>query len=212
MDKTIHYYRLPLSCTKELISYVITENYLHHGVKKEAAELESESAVLCAEEAQYTDSYIFAAMAGNRLCGSIRICKKLPGQVLPLEKMYGLDISALVPGGASVYHIGRFAVSKGADGSGIRVFKTLMALALHVADKDPAGTVFAECDRKLLRTVRHLGIEAEPIGKPVFYLGSETVPVQMPRGSYQKFLEANTALLHEEVLRRCVLPESPVPR
>lgn len=212
MDKTIHYYRLPLSYTRALISYIITENYLHHGIHKEPAELESETAMLCAEEAQYTDSHIFGAMAGDRICGSIRICKKLPGQVLPLEKMYGIDICALVPDGVSVYHIGRFAVSKGADGSGIRVFKTLMALALRVADKDPAATVFAECDRKLLRTVRHLGIEAEAIGRPIFYLGSETVPVQMPRGSYQKFLEANKALLHEVVLRLCVLPESPVPR
>lgn len=212
MDKPLRYYRLSLICIKELVSYVIRENYLHHGVQKDAAERESETAALCAEEAQYTDSHIFAAMAGNRICGTIRICKKLPGQVLPLEKMYGIDVWTLVPADTSVYHIGRFAVSKGADGSGIRVLKTLMALALHVADNDHTGTVFAECDRKLLRTVRQLGIEAEAIGKPVFYLGSETVPVQMPRDSYQKFLDANAALLREEVLRLGAWPESPVTR
>lgn len=212
MNKPLSYFRLPLTCIKELVSYVIRENYLHHGVQEDAAELESETAALCAEEAQYTESHIFVAMDGNRICGSIRICKKLPGQLLPLEKMSCIDISTLVPDCASVYHIGRFAVSKGADGSGIRVFKTLMALALSVADRDLAATIFAECDRKLLRTVRHLGIEAEAIGNPVFYLGSATVPVKMPWASYQKFLNANTALLREEVLPLYVLPESPVPR
>lgn len=199
MDKPLRYYRLPLTCIKKLVSYVITENYLHHGVQKHVADLASETSVLYAEEAQYTDSYIFAAIADNRICGSIRICKKLPGQVMPIEKIYGIDISALVSDCASVYHIGRFAVTKGADSSGIRIFKTLMALALNVADKNLAGMVFAECDHKLLRIVRQLGIDAEAIGRPVHYLGSETVPVQMTWASFQKFLNANTELLCDEV-------------
>ena len=198
MNEQIQFCRLPLSFTEELIRFVVKENYQHYGIRKSPEEREAEIAVLCEEEAQYNDSYIFAATSGHRLCGTIRICRKLPGQALALEKMYGLDIKALTGERSTIYHIGRFAVSKGTDRYGIRIFRTLMALALNIADQDHEGTVFAECDSRLLRTVRHLGIEAQIIGEPVLWLGSETVSVQMSRESYQKFLSKNKALLLDE--------------
>jgi len=198
MNEQIQFCRLPLSFTEELIRFVVKENYQHHGVRRSTEEREAEIAMLCEEESQYTDSQIFAAISDHTLCGSIRICRKLPGQVLPLEKLYALDVNALTAERSTIYHIGRFAVSKGVDRCGIRIFRTLMALTLNIADQDHDGTVFAECDSRLLRTVRHLGIEAQIIGEPVLCLGSETVPVRMSRESYQKFLSKNKALLLDE--------------
>lgn len=186
--KNINYFRLPALVTPELISFVLTENKLHHGKGRSLNALEAETAALCAEEAQYSNSHIFVALSQDRICGSIRIFKKKALQKLPMEKLYPVDLAMFTEAGQPVYHIGRFAIAKGCDEKGFRIFKTLMALALKVADADPKGAVFAECDLKLLRTIRLLGIEAEAIGDPVLYLGSETVPVKLPWAGYQNFL------------------------
>lgn len=186
--KKITYLQLSSFFIPELISFVLTENELHHGKGNVFTEMEAEKAALCDEEAQYPNSHIFAAMFQNRICGSIRIFKRKAFQQLPTEKLYPVDLTAITEAGQPVYHIGRFAIVKGCDEKSFRIFKTLMALALNVADKEPTGTVFAECDLKLLRTIRLLGIEAEAIGEPMLYLGSETVPVQLPWANYQSFL------------------------
>ncbi|MBU8883854.1 hypothetical protein KSK37_12230 [Kaistella sp. DKR-2] len=186
--KKITYLQLSSFFIPELISFVLTENELHHGKGNVFTEMEAEKAALCDEEAQYHNSHIFAAMFQKRICGSIRIFKRKAFQQLPTEKLYPVDLTAITEAGQPVYHIGRFAIAKGCDEKSFRIFKTLMALALNVADKEPTGTVFAECDLKLLRTIRLLGIEAEAIGEPMLYLGSETVPVQLPWAGYQTFL------------------------
>ena len=67
----------------------------------------------------------------------------------------------------------------------------MIALALRVAQKDFGGIVFAECDVKLLRTIRLLGLEAEAIGKPT--------PIKLPWAGYQGFLEKNNYLLDREL-------------
>jgi hypothetical protein len=116
-----------------------------------------------------------------------------------LEKIFSVNVTALVPANTPIFHIGRLAVSKGESIGAMRVFKTLMALALSEADKYPEGITFAECDCRLLRTIHHLGIEAVILGKSVFYLGSETVPVMLRRENYQLFLERNQQLLRNAV-------------
>ena len=199
MDEKIYYYRLPPSCRETLIRYVISESEKHYGALQQGWIFEDEVAALCAEEQHYTHSHVFAALAGDKICGSIRICRKMPGQVLPLEKLFSVNITALVAANTPVFHIGRFAVSQGISSGAICVFKTLMALALSEADKYPGGITFAECDCRLLRTIRHLGIEAQTLGKPVFYLGSETVPILLRHENYQLFLKRNQHLLGKEV-------------
>lgn len=197
MIKNIHYYQLPDDFMPELISFVIQQNNLHHGggVK----DFEAEKSALCEEEAQYDDSHIFVARSEGHLCGSIRVFKKGPDQQLPMEKLYPIKVDDWVGAGCSIYHIGRFAIRQGIDQQSFRIFKTLMVLALNVSTQDKDGTVFAECDRKLLRTIRLLGIEAEAIGTPIHYLGSETIPIQLPWGGYQNFLNENRSLLEDEI-------------
>ncbi len=138
-------------------------------------------------------------MSNNIICGSIRIFQKTPNQILPIEKIFNINVEDLAGAGTPIYHIGRFAVSKGADKRGFHIFKTLIALALQVAQKSQGGIVFAECDVKLLRTIRLLGIEAESIGAPIHYLGSETIPIQLPWTGYQSFLNKNRNLMRNEL-------------
>jgi len=76
MDKKIRYYRLPPSWREALISYVIDENEKHHGVGEQGRGFNDE----------YTHSQIFAAFAGDQICGTIRICRKMPRQVFEYEK------------------------------------------------------------------------------------------------------------------------------
>lgn len=195
----IEYYTMCHEKIDELIHFVINENHLHHREVLKAEDINSVRQILCAEEKQYFNSHIFVATSNNIICGSIRIFQKTATQILPIEKNFNINVEDLAGAGIPIYHIGRFAVSKGADKRGFRIFKTLMVLALNVATREKGGTVFAECDVKLLRTIRLLGIEAEAIGAPIHYLGSETIPIRLPWTGYQSFLNRNRDLLRNEV-------------
>ena len=199
MTQNIEYYTMSHENTDELIHFVINENHLHHCEIVTAEDIDSAIQILCAEEKQYLNSHIFVAMSNNIICGSIRIFQKTPTQILPIEKIFNINVEDLVGAETPIYHIGRFAVSKGADKKGFHIFKTLIALALQVAQQGHGGIVFAECDVKLLRTIRLLGIEAESIGAPIHYLGSETIPIQLPWTGYQSFLNKNRNLLRNEL-------------
>lgn len=199
MIHNIEYYTMCHENVDELIQFVINENHLHHREIVTAEQINSIRQILCAEEKQYFNSHIFVAMSNNIICGSIRIFQKTATQILPIEKNFNINVEDLAGAGIPIYHIGRFAVSKGADKRGFRIFKTLMVLALNVATREKGGTVFAECDVKLLRTIRLLGIEAEAIGAPIHYLGSETIPIRLPWTGYQSFLNRNRDLLRNEV-------------
>ena len=199
MIHNIEYYTMCQENVDELIQFVINENHLHHREIVTAEQINSTRQLLCAEEKQYFNSHIFVAMSNNIICGSIRIFQKTANQILPIEKIFNINVEDIAGAGIPIYHIGRFAVSKGADKRGFHIFKTLIALALQVAQQGQGGIVFAECDVKLLRTIRLLGIEAEAIGAPIHYLGSETIPIQLPWTGYQSFLTRNRNLLRNEL-------------
>lgn len=199
MTQNIEYYQMSHENSDELIHFVINENHLHHCKIVEAEDIDFAIQILCAEEKQYLNSHIFIAMSNNIICGSIRIFQKTTAQILPIEKIFNINVEDVVGADTPIYHIGRFAISKGADKKGFHIFKMLIALALQVAQQGQGGIVFAECDFKLLRTIRLLGIEAESIGAPILYLGSETVPIKLPWAGYQVFLEKNNYLLDRQL-------------
>lgn len=199
MIQNIEYYTMCHENVDELIHFVINENHLHHREIVTVEQINSTRQLLCTEEKQYVNSQIFVAMSDSIICGSIRIFQKTVTQILPIEKIFNITVEDLVGAGTPIYHIGRFAVSKGADKRGFHIFKTLIALALQVAQQGQGGIVFAECDVKLLRTIRLLGIEAESIGAPILYLGSETVPIKLPWAGYQVFLEKNKNILNRKL-------------
>lgn len=194
MANHVQYYMMGKANLYDLIHFVIKQNHAHHQEVLNSQDLDSVIQPLFCEERKYSDPHIFCAMSGKVLCGSIRIFKKTPDLTLPLEDLFRIDVESIAGKGMPIYHIGRFAISKGADVLGFRIFKTLISLALSVADRDEGGVVFAECDVKLLRTIRLLGIEAESIGEPILYLGSETVPVMLPWAGYQHFLKKYSSL------------------
>jgi len=57
---------------------------------------------------------------------------------------------------------------------------------------------FAECDSKLLRTLNLLGVKTQIIGKPITYLGSETIPIKLTYRGTIDFYNKNKDLLQKE--------------
>lgn len=192
----IHYYSLDNKYLYELAKFVVEENYNHHA-PSESMEFQDEVNLVYAEEEQLNNSKIFAAKNDNgSMVGSIRVLRWNLVDQLPTQKLF--DINPLTIESNSnnaIYHIGRFAVKQGIDRSGFVVFKTLMTYAINEVCKYENSFALAECDAKLLKVVKLLGIQAHVISDSIYYLGSDTIPVLLPYKGLKKFLDKNKHLI-----------------
>jgi len=112
--------------------------------------------------------------------------------------MFSLRLKDIIDTNAyHIWHIGRFAIRKDIRKSGFILFKTLMAHAIYDVCAIKNSIAIAECDAKLLKTLRVLGIEAIPITNSIHYLGSETVPVILTYQGLKNFLNAHSHLLSQ---------------
>lgn len=194
MTDQITYYQVGEKLASKVASFVVLQNYEHHQKNCDRAKLEKEIADL-SENEPIKLTRTFIAVKQQKICGSIRISKKTVGVKLPIEKLFDINPEKIVEKDSNIYHIGSFAVKKGADERGFRVFKTLMALALNEINLSEESAVFAECDSKLLRILKIVHIHPEPIGNSINYLGSETIPVLLKPSGFGKFLEINQHLI-----------------
>lgn len=116
---------------------------------------------------------------------------------LPVTKLFGirkLDEISPEDSNAHVWHIGRFAVSSDLGRYGISLFKILMLHAISPICKHKKGIMFAECDRKLFKTVNSLGIKAIALGEGIEYLGSLTIPMYATCSGMMDFFIHNRTL------------------
>ena len=56
--------------------------------------------------------------------------------------------------------------------------------------------LLAECDNKLLRAMKLMGIQAQKLGEGISYLGSETTPIYIRHDGLSDFFQKNRGLLH----------------
>ncbi|QIH40216.1 hypothetical protein G7A72_15985 [Flavobacterium sp. Sr18] len=98
----------------------------------------------------------------------------------------------------NVWHIGRFAIKK--EVSDISLFKKLIICAITPVCQHKDNIAFAECDSKLLRMLKLLGIKTTIIGKSINYLGSETIPISMNYDGLISFYEKNKNLISNDIL------------
>ena len=56
--------------------------------------------------------------------------------------------------------------------------------------------LLAECDNKLLRTMKLMGIQAQRLGEGLKYLGSETTPIYITYSGMADFFQKNRDLLY----------------
>lgn len=186
-----------------LAEFVVKENYTHHGVGVSTAEeIRAEVEMVYFEECMnYDNSAIIVAKDEKEtIVGTIRVMKWNGCTQLPLTKMFGDELLQQEDLNLNAYehkwHIGRFAVKKEMQESKqtMTLFRILMVYAISPIFKYNDGVLFAECDKKLLRVMRLMRIEAHNMHDGIYYLGSETIPVYITRSGLTSFLLSNVAL------------------
>ncbi|WP_418893941.1 hypothetical protein [Limibacterium fermenti] len=184
----------------ELAEFVVWENYKHHTNGQMSTTSISEIACIHQEEMKYFNrSRIFVARnAENKIIGTIRLMHWDGYEMLPIQTLFNIrSLTDISPSDSNtaIWHIGRFAVSTDAGHNGILLFKLLLLYAIAPMFEFDKGIVFAECDSRLLRTMRLMGIEAESLGRGIEYLGSETIPIYATLNGIGGFFKKNRSLL-----------------
>ncbi|GAA5087169.1 hypothetical protein GCM10023210_09890 [Chryseobacterium ginsengisoli] len=185
----------------ELSEFVVIENFNHHTEELNYAQFSKEVNDIYHEELSFKDSKIFVSRDGNqKINGSIRVLKWNQRDILPLEKLFMINPSTLTnTKDIDIWHIGRFAIKKGIDKTGFGIFKTLMAYAINEVCQNKNSVAIAECDAKLLKVLKLMGIEAITLAEPIHYLGSETIPVLLTYNGLKKFLDKNYHLMAQNL-------------
>lgn len=178
----------------DLIQFIVKENYSHHTVPTNNSSLFTESYTLYQEEAIFYEQaeYFIAKNVQEKIVGAIRVCK-YTGITLPIEKIFNINIENYANTKHPIFHIGRFAINN--QCKSIVLLKKLLLLALTPLKQHPQSVAFAECDAKLFRTLKTLGIQATPIGGAINYLGSSTLPILIRYQDFISFYKDHSYLL-----------------
>jgi len=186
----------------DLAKFVVFENFVHHSKYFNPQQLKQEVDIVYKEEVKFNNSKIFVSRDDkDNINGSIRVLKWNSKDILPIEKLFEIKPSSLINNiDTEIWHIGRFAIKQFSDKAGFGVFKTLMTFAINEVCKNENSIALAECDVKLLRILRLLGIEAEALADPIYYLGSETIPVLLSYKGLKRFLDKNYYLIPQNFM------------
>jgi hypothetical protein len=196
-----NFYSLSNKDLYELAEFVVTENFNHHEDFSDLEQFKTEVDDIYHEEKSLKKSKIFVSRDNeSKISGSIRVVKWNHKDVLPIEKLFNINPQDIIKNKATnIWHIGRFAIRKGIDKTGFGVFKTLMAYAINEVCHNKNSVAIAECDAKLLKVLKLMGIEAITLAEPIHYLGSETIPVLLTYNGLRKFLDKNCHLMSRNV-------------
>ena len=196
-----NFYSLSNKDLYELAEFVVTENFNHHEDFSDVNQFKTEVDDIYHEEKSFKKSKIFVSRDNeSKISGSIRVVKWNHKDVLPIEKLFNINPQDIIKNKATnIWHIGRFAIRKGIDKTGFGVFKTLMAYAINEVCHNKNSVAIAECDAKLLKVLKLMGIEAITLAEPIHYLGSETIPVLLTYNGLKKFLDKNYHLMSRNV-------------
>ncbi|MDY3547828.1 hypothetical protein PG291_04345 [Riemerella anatipestifer] len=183
---------------KNLVDFVVRENYKHHHYPCEEEIMNNEINQICVEEQTYEGKKAFITTDDKgRISGTIRVIKWNYRDILPIQKIFNINpIDLILDDVYGIYHIGRFAISREENNS-INTFKTLMMLAIAEVIKEEKSFAIAECDAKLLKTINRLGMGAITLSESVNYLGSETIPILLSYGGLLNFYNNNMYLLNK---------------
>lgn len=199
-----------------LAEFIVKENFKHHTKGSLPSNYYSSIQSIYKEELGFSKtSKVFVSKNDKgEIQGAIRVLRWDYSRKLPIQKIFGInpiEIAGMSPL-KTIWHIGRFAIKK--EVSDINLFKKLMICAISPICEKENSVAFAECDSKLLRVLRILGIEATVVGEAVNYLGSETIPVCMTYSGLIGFYRKNKHLIFKSIddssVKKSKLPKSVV--
>lgn len=194
--------RLSTSEVLSLSKFVVEENFNHHLEYNGKITMEKDILSVYQEEIKYIEnSKIFVCKDDKGgITGAIRVLRWNYIDKLPIENIFGINPLLIVEDKElhEIWHIGRFAIKKG--GKDVNLFKKLMVCAISPICSHEGNIAFAECDSKLLRILFLLGIKPKIVGKPINYLGSETIPVSLPYCGLIDFYKKNKCLISDNKL------------
>lgn len=171
----------------DLAKFVVTENYKHHKGNASEEMIQLETYSIYEEELTYAANSIILLVRdlNNKIIGSIRVFKWDKEQVLPIQKIFGINPlqSICAQNDTTYWHIGRFAIDSFAGIPTVNLFKQLMVFAIHPIISDTNSYMIAEADSKLVRVMNALGIKTIRLGQSVNYLASETIPICSSKSS-----------------------------
>jgi hypothetical protein len=190
--------RLPKSQLLDLAEFVVTENFKHHTNASMPENYKEDVHSIYQEELNYYEnSEVFTTKdSSGAILGSIRVLKWNYTDILPLQKIFGINplLAISTPDVNNIYHIGRFAIKKNVRD--LNLFKGLLACVSQLICNHRHNIAFAECDSKLLRILKLLGVKATIVGESVTYLGSETIPVSLSYDGVINFYNENKHLIN----------------
>ncbi|MDR6158257.1 hypothetical protein QF023_001773 [Chryseobacterium sp. SLBN-27] len=194
--------KLEMEQLSELANFVVNENMSHHTDTEEAPEhIQEMITKIYYEDLNlfFNSEFFVSKDSSGEIEGVIRIVKWDYNQELPIQTLFQinpLQISSRrrIP----IWHIGRFATRKNIGDRFL--FKRLMVCAIAPLCRKKRGLAFAECDSKLLRAMKLLGIKAKVLGKSINYLGSETIPISLDYEGLKDFYHQNKKLIRRKKL------------
>ncbi len=201
MKSQNYFEKLEMDQLSELANFVVNENMCHHTDNEET---ETEHIQDMITKMYYEDLNLFfnseffvSKDSSGEIEGAIRIVKWDYQQELPIQKLFRIDPLQMSNKKCRtpIWHIGRFATRKNIGDR--LLFKKLMVYAIAPLCKKKRGLAFAECDSKLLRAMKIMGIKAKVLGKSINYLGSETIPISLDYDGLKEFYQQNKKLIHQ---------------
>lgn len=177
-----------------MAEFVVKTNYIKHQNDLFPADIDNEINEIYKSEIKYFKNSLFYALKDNddKVIGTIRVMKWDGNSILPIQKDFCVNLEKIGKMGRTVWHVGRFAVHSNIKSFRINImFKTLLYHAIAPICESGNNIMLAECDRKLLLTLRRLHIDIKEIGKSMVYLGSETCPIFSDTKGLTPFLDEN---------------------
>lgn len=139
-----------------------------------------------------SEYYVLRSKTDNGIYASIRITYWDKETNLPIQKLFAIKTEdLLLPDIENFWHIGRFVISGRIAGNRINILKKMLFDAFYVPYSLEAGLIIAECDRKVVNTLRKLEIESYQLGDPIIYLYSETLPIYIRSEWLEVFIQKN---------------------
>ena len=198
--ENITLWQIARSSVPAVARFVVNENYKHHkGGKADICSFSRDySSILVEEDSffQYSSTIVAKDKFGN-IVGAIRIANWNDNpHLLPLIKIFGNGIvnsQELLNSYHHLWHVGRFAINQEYGCNG-KLFKLLMLYAISPVFQYEQGVLLAEADEKLLRVMKAMRIDVQPLSQGKEYIGSMTIPMMVTKEGLTEFLLRNLFL------------------